>query len=73
MPGNLKIMTTLKTFKALINGTLFKVEQQHFGGQDIRYKLHEAHYKIMGFTVTYGEQTFKSNDFWRLCPQIIND
>jgi len=66
-------MTTLKTFKALINGTLVTVEQQHFGGQDIRYKLHRATYTKNGWVVIYDEQTLSADNFWRLHPQITNN
>ena len=65
-------MTTLKTFKALINGTLVKVEQQHFGGQDIRYKLHRTSYTNQGWEVVFIEQTLKADDYWRLHPQQVN-
>jgi hypothetical protein len=65
-------MTTLKTFKALINGTLVKVEQQHFGGQDIRYKLHRTSYTNKGWLVVYDEQTLSADDYWRLHPQQVN-
>jgi hypothetical protein len=65
-------MTTLKTFKALINGTLVTVDQLHNGGQDIRYKLHRTQYVNNGYTVTYEEQTFSADDFWRLHPQQVN-
>ena len=63
-------MTTLKTFKALINGTLVKVDQLHFGGQDIRYKLHHASYTNKGWVVVYDEQTLSADNFWNLNPQI---
>lgn len=65
-------MTTLKTFKALINGTLVTVEQQHFGGQDIRYKLHRTEYTNNGWVIVYEETTLHSDDYWRLHPQKIN-
>ena len=63
-------MTTLKTFKALINGTLVTVDQQHFGGQDIRYKLHRTSYTNKGWVIVYEEQTLKADNFWNLNPQI---
>jgi len=66
-------MTTLKTFKALINGTLVTVDQLHNGGQDIRYKLHRTQYVNNGYTVTYDEQTLSADNFWRLHPQITNN
>ena len=65
-------MTTLKTFKALINGTLVTVDQQHFGGQDIRYKLHRTSYTNHGWEVVFIEQTLKADDYWRLHPQQVN-
>jgi hypothetical protein len=65
-------MTTLKTFKALINGTLFKVDQQHFGGQDIRYKLHRTSYTNNGWVVVFQETTLHADDYWRLHPQQVN-
>jgi hypothetical protein len=66
-------MTTLKTFKAIINGTLVKVDQLHNGGQDIRYKLHRTSYTNNGWEVVFIEQTLKADDFWRLHPQITNN
>lgn len=63
-------MTTLKTFKALINGTLVTVDQLHNGGQDIRYKLHRTSYTNKGWVVVYDEQTLRADDFWNLNPQI---
>jgi hypothetical protein len=63
-------MTTLKTFKALINGTLVKVDQQHFGGQDIRYKLHRTSYINQGWEIIFDEVTFSADLFWNLNPQI---
>jgi hypothetical protein len=63
-------MTTLKTFKALINGTLVTVDQLHNGGQDIRYKLHRTQYVNNGYTVTYEEQTLKADNFWALHPKV---
>jgi hypothetical protein len=65
-------MTTLKTFKALINGTLFKVDQLHFGGQDIRYKLHRTSYINQGWEIIFDETTFSADLFWNLNPQIQN-
>ena len=65
-------MTTLKTFKALINGTLVKVDQLHFGGQDIRYKLHRSSYINQGWEVIFDEVTFSADNFWNLNPQIQN-
>jgi hypothetical protein len=56
-------MTTLKTFKALINGTLFKVDQLHFGGQDIRYKLHRTSYINQGWEIIFDETTFSADLF----------
>jgi hypothetical protein len=63
-------MTTLKTFKAIINGTLVKVDQQYFGRQDIRYKLHRSQYTNQGYTIVYDEQTLSADNFWNLNPQI---
>lgn len=63
-------MTTLKTFKALINGALVTVDQLHNGGQDIRYKLHRSQYTKNGYTVTFEEVTLKADNFWNLHPQI---
>jgi hypothetical protein len=65
-------MTTLKTFKALINGTLVTVDQLHNGGQDIRYKLHRTEYTNKGWTIIYEETTLNADDFWRLHPQKVN-
>jgi len=63
-------MTTLKTFKALINGTLVTVDQLHFGGQDIRYKLHRSSYINQGWEIIFDEVTFSADLFWNLNPQI---
>jgi hypothetical protein len=72
MPGNRKIMTTLKTFKALINGTLVTVDQLkgNDGRQDIRYKLHRSQYTNQGWVIVYEEQTLSADNFWKLNPQI---
>jgi hypothetical protein len=65
-------MTTLKTFKAIINGTLVVVDQLkgNDGRQDIRYKLHRTSYTNKGWVVVYEEQTLKADNFWNLNPQI---
>lgn len=65
-------MTTLKTFKALINGALVTVDQLHNGGQDIRYKLHRTEYTNNGWVVVYEETTLHSDDYWKLNPQQVN-
>ena len=65
-------MTTLKTFKALINGTLVTVDQLHNGGQDIRYKLHRTSYTNKGWVVVFPETTLHADDYWRLHPQQVN-
>jgi hypothetical protein len=65
-------MTTLKTFKAIINGTLVVVDQLkgNNGRQDIRYKLHRSQYTNQGYTIVYDEQTLSADNFWKLNPQI---
>ena len=65
-------MTTLKTFKAIINGTLVVVDQLkgNDGRQDIRYKLHRSQYTNQGYTIVYDEQTLSADNFWKLNPQI---
>lgn len=67
-------MTTLQTFKAIINGTLVVVDQLKGdnGRQDIRYKLHQTQYVNNGFVVTFIETTLSADDFWRLHPQKVN-
>jgi len=65
-------MTTLQTFKAIINGTLVVVEQLkcNNGRQDIRYKLHKTQYTNQGgYVVTYDETILHADDFWKLNPQ----
>jgi len=64
-------MTTLQTFKAIINGTLVVVDQLkgNNGRQDIRYKLHRTEYTNHGWTIVYEETTLHSDDYWKLNPQ----
>jgi len=65
-------MTTLKTFKAIINGTLVVVDQLkgNNGRQDIRYKLHRSSYINQGWEIIFDEQTLSADNFWKLNPQI---
>lgn len=67
-------MTTLQTFKAIINGTLVVVDQLkgNNGRQDIRYKLHRTQYTNNGWTIVYDETILSADDFWRLHPQKVN-
>ena len=67
-------MTTLQTFKAIINGTLVVVDQLKGdnGRQDIRYKLHRTQYTNNGWTIVYDETILSADDFWRLHPQKVN-
>lgn len=67
-------MTTLQTFKAIINGTLVVVDQLkgNNGRQDIRYKLHQTQYVNNGFVVTFIETTLHADDFWKLNPVKVN-
>lgn len=67
-------MTTLQTFKAIINGTLIVVDQLkgNNGRQDIRYKLHRTQYTNNGWTIVYDETILSADDFWRLHPQKVN-
>ena len=67
-------MTTLQTFKAIINGTLVVVDQLkgNNGRQDIRYKLHRTQYTSNGWTIVYDETILSADDFWRLHPQKVN-
>jgi hypothetical protein len=64
-------MTTLQTFKAIINGTLVVVDQLKGdnGRQDIRYKLHRTEYTNNGWVVVYEETILSANEFWNLNPQ----
>jgi hypothetical protein len=64
-------MTTLQTFKAIINGTLVVVDQLkgNNGRQDIRYKLHRTEYTNHGWTIVYEETILSANEFWNLNPQ----
>lgn len=66
-------MTTLQTFKAIINGTLIVVDQLkgNNGRQDIRYKLHRTQYTNNGWTIVYDETILSADDFWRLHPQKV--
>jgi hypothetical protein len=67
-------MTTLQTFKAIINGSLVVVDQikGNNGRQDIRYKLHKTQYTNNGWVVVYPETILSADDFWRLHPQKVN-
>lgn len=67
-------MTTLQTFKAIINGTLVVVDQLkgNNGRQDIRYRLHRTQYVNNGFVVTLIETTLDANEFWKLNPIKVN-
>ena len=67
-------MTTLQTFKAIINGKLVVVDQLKGdkGRQDIRYKLHQTQYVNNGFVVTLIETTLESSEFWKLNPIKVN-
>jgi hypothetical protein len=67
-------MTTLQTFKAIINGSLVVVDQikGNNGRQDIRYKLHKTQYTNNGWVVVYPETILSADDFWRLHPQQVN-
>jgi hypothetical protein len=64
-------MTTLQTFKAIINGTLVVVDQLkgNNGRQDIRYKLHRTSYTNKGWVIVYEETILSANEFWNLNPQ----
>lgn len=67
-------MTTLQTFKAIINGTLVVVDQLKGdnGRQDIRYKLHQSQYVSNGWVVVFPETTLHANEFWKLNPIKVN-
>lgn len=67
-------MTTLQTFKAIINGTLVVVDQLkgNNGRQDIRYKLHQSQYMSNGWVVVFPETTLHADDFWKLNPVKVN-
>jgi hypothetical protein len=64
-------MTTLQTFKAIINGTLVVVDQLkgNNGRQDIRYKLHRTEYTNNGWVIVYEETILSANEFWNLNPK----
>ena len=64
-------MTTLQTFKAIINGTLVVVDQLKGdnGRQDIRYKLHRTEYTNNGWVIVYEETILSANEFRNLNPQ----
>ena len=63
-------MTTLQTFKALINGTLVSVDQLRGdrGRQDIQYKIKATSYASGNWEVILPETLLNADDFWKLNP-----
>ena len=63
-------MTTLQTFKALINGTLVSVDQVHGnrGRQDIQYKIKSASVVSGKWEIILPETLLTADDFWKLNP-----
>ena len=63
-------MTTLQTFKALINGTLVSVDQLrgNSGRQDIQYKIKSASYTSGKWEIIFPETLLTADDFWKLNP-----
>lgn len=63
-------MTTLQTFKALINGTLVNVDQLrgNAGRQDIQYRIKSASYTSGTWRISFPETLLTADDFWKLNP-----
>jgi hypothetical protein len=63
-------MTTLQTFKALINGTLVSVDQLHGnnGRQNILYRIQTSSYEQSGWKIILPETLLSADDFWKLNP-----
>lgn len=63
-------MTTLQTFKALINGTLVSVDQLrgNKGRQNILYRIQTSSYEQSGWKVVFPETLLTADEFWKLNP-----
>ena len=63
-------MTTLQTFKALINGTLVNVDQLrgNAGRQDIQYRIRATSVISGKWTINFPETLLQADDFWKLNP-----
>ena len=63
-------MTTLQTFKALINGTLVSVDQLrgNAGRQDIQYKIRATSVSSGKWEIILPETLLTADDFWKLNP-----
>ena len=63
-------MTTLQTFKALINGTLVNVDQLrgNKGRQDIQYRIRATSVISGKWTINFPETLLQADDFWKLNP-----
>jgi hypothetical protein len=63
-------MTTLQTFKALINGTLVSVDQLKGdkGRQDINYKIRATSVVSGKWEIILPETLLTADDFWKLNP-----
>jgi hypothetical protein len=63
-------MTTLQTFKALINGTLVSVDQLKGdkGRQDIQYKIRATSVVSGKWEIVFPETLLTADDFWKLNP-----
>jgi hypothetical protein len=63
-------MTTLQTFKALINGTLVSVDQLrgNKGRQDIQYKIKATSYTSGNWEIILPETLLTADEFWKLKP-----
>lgn len=63
-------MTTLQTFKALINGTLVSVDQLrgNKGRQDIQYRIKSASVSSGKWTINFPETLLQADEFWKLNP-----
>lgn len=63
-------MTTLQTFKALINGTLVNVDQLrgNRGRQDIQYRIKGTSVNSGKWKIILPETLLTADDFWKLNP-----
>jgi hypothetical protein len=63
-------MTTLQTFKAIINGTLFSVDQLrgNKGRQDIQYRIKSTIVTSEKWVIIFPETLLTADDFWKLNP-----
>jgi hypothetical protein len=63
-------MTTLQTFKAIINGTLVSVDQLHGnrGRQDIQYRIKSTSITRGKWEIIFPETLLSADDFWKLNP-----